>query len=184
MAKSKGKPFKIPSPLFDKQVLETFKAVVVNKYRNVTFNKSDPRMSNDQPFPEYSTFPSFWVTMNVKKKFKKSAPKEGYSYKEAKEGVMLKRQNAVYANSTSPNVTGDLWRDTSADFNVEEQAIYIGWSAQANKVKWLREKGRFLTSHSHPINPKVIKKLMPSFRKELKRIMPKGTRTTTIGKKK
>jgi hypothetical protein len=41
-----------------------------------------------------------------------------------------------------------------------------------------------LTSRQHPINPKVIKKLMPNFNKELKRIMPKGKHTITIGKKK
>ncbi len=183
MAK-KGKPFKLPSPLFDKEAFILFKAVVVNEYRKVTFDKSNPKMSNDATFPKYSTYPSKWVTMNVKDSAKKSAPKEGYSYEQAKQGDMLRRLNSGYANSTAPYVSGDLWRDTNADFSVKEQAIYIGWSAEANKVKWLRDKGRFLTSRKHPINPRVIKKLMPKFNIELKRIMPKGTRTTTIGKKK
>tara|TARA_R110001599_G_scaffold92673_2_gene242413 strand:+ start:1155 stop:1706 length:552 start_codon:yes stop_codon:yes gene_type:complete len=182
MAK-KGKPYKHPSPLFDKKAFILFESVVQNEYRKVTFDKSNPRMSNDEKFPKYSTYPSKWVTMNVKDSAKKTAPKEGYSYEQAKQGDMLKRLNSGYSNSTAPYVSGDLWRDTRADFSVKEQAIYIGWSAEANKVEWLREQGRFLASHTHPINPRVIKKLMPSFNKELKRIMPKGTHTINIGKK-
>tara|TARA_R100001594_G_scaffold62204_1_gene96513 strand:+ start:20550 stop:21107 length:558 start_codon:yes stop_codon:yes gene_type:complete len=180
----KGKRFKIPTPIFDRKAFGTFKAVVVDQYRKITFDKSNPRMSNDKPFPTYSEFGSKWVTMNVKKSAKKSAPKEGYSYKQAKEGNMLRRQNSSYASSTAPYVSGDLMRDTDSSFSLKDNAIYIGWTSHANKVKWLRDKGRFLTSRTNPINPKVIKKLMPSFNKELKRIMPKGTHTINIGKKK
>tara|TARA_R100001463_G_scaffold28889_2_gene66017 strand:- start:7859 stop:8410 length:552 start_codon:yes stop_codon:yes gene_type:complete len=182
MAK-KSKPYKSPSPLFDKTAFRHFETVVSDEYRKVTFSKSNPRMSNDEKFPEYSNFKSKWVTMNVKDKFKKNAPKKGYSYKEAKEGDMLRKQNSGYVNSTAPVVSGDLMLDTKSDFNVREQAIYIGWTSHANKLEWLRKKERFLTSKSHPINPRVIKKLMPSFNKQLKRIMPKGTHTIKIGKK-
>ena len=160
MAK-KGKPYKSPSPLFDKTAFRYFETVVSNEYRKVTFDKSNPKMSNDEKFPKYSK-----------------------PYEIRKRNNKIKRQNSSYANSTAPLATGDLMIDTKSDFNVKEQAIYIGWSAHANKVKWLRDNGRFLTSHTHPINPRVIKKLMPSFNRELKRIMPKGTHTINIGKKK
>ena len=39
MAKEKGKRFKIPTPIFDTRAFETFKAVVVNEYRKITFDK-------------------------------------------------------------------------------------------------------------------------------------------------
>lgn len=159
MAK-KSKPYKSPSPLFDKTAFRHFETVVSDEYRKVTFSKSNPRMSNDEPFPKYSK-----------------------SYGIRKQSGKLRRQNSGWANSTAPYVVGDLAFDTKSDFNVKEQAIYIGWTSHANKLEWLRKNGRFLTSRSHPINPRVIKKLMPSFNKQLKRIMPKGTHTINIGKK-
>ena len=118
-------------------------------------------MSNDKTFPKYSK-----------------------AYGSRKRADKIKRQSGQYLQSTAPVVSESLMNDTNSSFNVREQAIYIGWTAEANKVKWLREQGRFLTSHTHPINPRVIKKLMPSFNRELKRIMPKGTHTINIGKKK
>ena len=167
MAKEKGKRFKIPTPIFDTRAFETFKAVVVNEYRKITFDKSNPRMSDDRPFPKYS---------------------KGYERQKrsGKISVMGGKTSVAggYQNSTAPFVRGDLANDTNSSFSVKDNAIYIGWTSHANKVKWLRDKGRFLTSRSNPINPKVIKKLEPSFNKELKRIMPKGTHTINIGKKK
>lgn len=160
MAK-KGKPYKSPSPLFDTQAFRHFEDVVQNEYRKVTFDVSNPKMSNDKTFPKYSK-----------------------AYGSRKRADKIKRQSGQYLQSTAPVVSESLMNDTNSSFNVREQAIYIGWTAEANKVKWLREQGRFLTSHTHPINPRVIKKLMPSFNRELKRIMPKGTHTINIGKKK
>jgi len=89
-----------------------------------------------------------------------------------------------YENSTAPVVRGDLMLDTDSSFSVRDNAIYIGWVSHANKLEWLRKNKRILTSRQYPINPNVIKKVMPSFNKELKRRMPKGKHTITIGKKK
>ena len=161
MAKEKGKRFKIPTPIFDTRAFETFKAVVVNEYRKITFDKSNPRMSDNKPFPKYSR-----------------------GYAKRKESNKIKRQNSSYASSTAPLATGDLMLDTDSSFSVKDDSIYIGWSAHANKLDWLRNNKRILTSKQHPINPNVIKKVMPSFNKELKRRMPKGKHTITIGKKK
>ena len=161
MAKEKGKRFKIPTPIIDTRAFEIFEAVAVNEYRKITFDKSNPRMSDDRPFPKYS---------------------RGYGNR--KQANKLKRQNGQYSNSTAPVVSGDLMLDTNSSFSVKDNAIFIGWSSHAYKLKHLRDNGRFLTSRSNPINPEVIKKLMPSFNKELKRIMPKGTHTINIGKKK
>ena len=53
MAK-KGKPFEIPSPLFGKEFYNRLASVAVNEYRKITFDKSNPKMANKQPFPKYS----------------------------------------------------------------------------------------------------------------------------------
>ena len=166
MAK-KGKPFEIPSPLFGKEFYNRLAGVAVNEYRKITFDKSNPKMANKQPFPKYSK-----------------------GYENRKQTNKLKRQDSSFANSTAPVVTGDLMLDTKASAAPKEDAIYIEWSSHAYKLDYLRNiksanapEGRILTSKKYPINPDVIKKIMPSFNKELKRIMPKGSQTITIGKK-
>lgn len=184
MAKETGKRFNIPIPLFDTQAYRIFESIIVNEYRKITFDVTNPKMADKRKFPKYSTFGSKWVTMNVRKQHKKNAPKEGYSYEQAKKGNMLQRQDSSYSNSRAPVVSGDLMRDTNSTFSVKDESVYIGWSAHANKLDWLRNNDRILTSRQHPINPNVIKKVMPSFNKELKRRMPKGVNTITIGKKK
>ena len=187
MAKGKGKQFKIPATLFNKDFWNKFGRVATNAYIGYIFDKTNPRMANGKSFPNYSTYGSKWVTMNVKKKFKKDAPKKGYSYKEAKQGDMLNRLNSGYANSKAPYVSGDLFRDTKHSVDAKNNAIYIGWDSEANKVKWLRDMQpeRVLTSKAHPFPKKITgQKLMKLFNVELKKVMPKGTRTTTIGKKK
>ncbi len=157
----KGKRFNIPTPLFDRKAFALFEAVAVNEYRKITFDKSNPRMADDRPFPKYTK-----------------------AYEKRKKANKLRRQNSSYANSTAPYVVGDLANDTKSSFSVKKDSIFINWSSHGYKLQHLRDNGRILTSREHPINPKVIKKLMPNFNKELKRIMPKGKHTITIGKKK
>ena len=157
----KGKDFKMPSPLFGKVFYETLAGVAVNEYRKITFDKSNPKMSDCKQFKKYTS----------------------KTYESRKKANKLRRQDGSYSNSTAPVLSGDLMLDTKASASPKENAIYIGWSSHAYKVDHLRKMGRILTSKSNPINPNVIKKLMPSFNKELKRTMPKGTQTITIGKK-
>ena len=187
MAKETGKRFKMPKPVFNKKFWDHFGHVAVNAYRHHIFDKTNPKMANDRPFPSYSKRGSKWVTMNVKKEFKKDAPKEGYSYEQAKQGNMLIRLDGGYANSKAPVLSGDLWEDTTHSVDAKNDTIYIGWNAHADKVKWLRDMNpkRILTSKQYPFPKKITeKKLMKLFDRELKRVMPKGTHTITIGKKK
>ena len=162
MAKETGKRFEIPIPLFDTQAYRIFESIIVNEYRKITFDVTNPKMADKRKFPKYTS----------------------KSYENRKKANMLKRQDTSYSNSTAPVVSGDLKNDTNSSFSVEENSIYIGWTSNANKLDWLRDNKRILTSKQHPINPNVIKKVMPSFNKELKRRMPKGKHTITIGKKK
>ena len=162
MAK-KGKDFKIPDPLFSADFLRDLAEKAKDEYKKITFDKSSPKMADGKPFPKYSKV-----------------------YKERKRGGKISRSRGEYANSTAPVLTGDLALDTDASYSVSKNAIYIGWTSHADKVDWLRnmKPARILTSRSHPINPKILDKIMPEFNKEFKRIMPKGTQTITIDKKK
>ncbi len=167
MAKETGKRFKIPTPLFDTKSLSLFEAIIVNEYRKITFDKSNPKMADGRSFPKYS------------KGYAKQKKSGSISVMGGKTSVQ-----GGYENSTAPVVRGDLMLDTDSSFSVRDNAIYIGWVSHANKLEWLRKNKRILTSRQYPINPNVIKKVMPSFNKELKRRMPKGKHTITIGKKK
>ena len=159
MAK-KGKDFKLPTPMFNKAFYNIIGTIAINEYRKITYDKSNPKMADDRSFPKYSK-----------------------SYETRKKSNKLKRQNSQYAQSTAPVVSGDLLLDTQHTVSPEDNAIYIGWTSHAYKLDHLRKMGRILTSKSNPINPNVIKKIMPSLNKELKRTMPKGSQTITIGKK-
>ena len=172
MAK-KGKPFEIPSPLFGKEFYNRLASVAVNEYRKITFDKSNPKMANNKPFPKYS---------------------KGYERAKSKGEIrvaeQIKKIQGGFERSKAPVATGALWRNTDAVASPKENAIYIGWKGESYKLDYLRNiksanapEGRILTSKKYPINPDVIKKMMPSFNKELKRIMPKGSQTITIGKK-
>ena len=108
------------------------------------------------------------------------------TYEKIKESNQLNRQDGGYAQSTAPVVSGDLMLDTKGDYSLKDNSVYIGWNAHANKIAWLRDMKpkRILTSKQYPINPDVVKKMMPQLNKELKKSMPKGTNTISIGKKK
>ena len=162
MAKGRGKPFKLPKILFNKGFWEHFGAVAKNAYIGYIFDKSNPRMSNDRPFPVYSD------------KYKKKTGK-------------LKRQDASFANSKAPLLSGNLMLNTDHSTDAKNNAVYIGWTSHAYMVKHLRDMNpeRILTSKAHPFPKKITgQKLMKLFNQHLKKVMPKGTRTTTIGKKK
>tara|TARA_R100001443_G_C3336360_1_gene173524 strand:+ start:705 stop:1193 length:489 start_codon:yes stop_codon:yes gene_type:complete len=162
MAKKTSKKFKMPDPIFDEQSYTIFEAIIVNEYRKITFDKSNPKMADDRKFPKYKS----------------------KSYENKKKANLLKRQDGSYSNSRAPVVSGDLMLDTDSSFSVEENSIYIGWSAHAKKLDWLRDGGRILTSKQYPINPKVIDEVLPAINAELEKRMPKGKHTITIGKKK
>ena len=114
---------------------------------------------NDKKFDGYSTRGSKWVTMNVKKSFKQSAPKEGYSYSEAKKGKMFKRQDDQFSNKTSPVLSGDLYGDFGTVYETSPTGFKMGWSSQGEKVEWLRGMKRVLTTKQQAL-PKAVAKLL------------------------
>ena len=114
---------------------------------------------NDKKFKGYSTYGSKCVTMNVKKSFKQSAPKEGYSYSEAKKGKMFKRQDDQFSNKTSPVLSGDLYGDFGTVYETSPTGFKMGWSSQGEKVEWLRGMKRVLTTKQQAL-PKAVAKLL------------------------
>lgn len=128
---------------------------VRDNYRTHIFTKGLD--VNNKKFKGYSTYGSKWVTMNVKDKFKKNAPKEGYSYKQAKEGDMLRRQASQYKNSTAPVLTTDLLEDFGTIDDRDKNGFTMGWSISGAKIAGLAKKGRLLTTKEKPLPDAVLK---------------------------
>ena len=76
--------------IFDKKFFDDTGKQIVEKYRRHIFLGAKDVYG--RKFEGYSNFGSKWVTMNVKEQHKKGAPKEGYSYSQAKKGKLFKRQ--------------------------------------------------------------------------------------------
>ena len=184
MAKVSGKDLKFNFPFFSHKNLIELSNIFVNKYREITFNKSKPEMANNNPFPPYSDRGSKWVTMNVKKGFQEKAPKGGYSYKQAKEGNMLRRLDSGWAKSKAPYVSGDLWRDLTPSTNPKKNTFSMGWNSYADRIQHLNDIGRILTSPINPVNSKVIVNMMPTISRIANDIIDSGQKNITIGKKK
>tara|TARA_R110002020_G_scaffold60133_3_gene163243 strand:- start:726 stop:1262 length:537 start_codon:yes stop_codon:yes gene_type:complete len=140
---------------------------------------------NGKKFKGYSTNGSKWVTINVNKSFKKNAPKEGYSYKKAKEGDMFKRQSSSFKDSTNPVLSGDLLRDYSL-IKTMSNGFQIGWTTFGARVEHLRKMGRVLTTSAKPLPDKVFKYLTTEANKYIKKgsdkLIPKKTTIHKIGK--
>ena len=105
---AKGKQFKIPTPLFNKDFWNKFGAVAVNAYRHHIFDKTNPKMSNDRPFPNYSD-----------------------KYKKQKATGNIKLQNQSFANSNAALLSGNLRLNTDHSTDAKNNAVYIGWTSHA-----------------------------------------------------
>ena len=152
---------------------------VRNRYRTHIFDKAKDVYGKS--FKGYSNRGSKWVTINVKKSFKKDAPKEGYSYSQAKKGRMFPRQDDAYANKNSPVLTGDLYKDFTL-VKVSPNGFQIGWTTHGAKIKWLKKMGRVLTASNQALPKDVIKYLNTEAKKEIKKKLPKGKKVYKVGK--
>ena len=148
---AKGKPIEFPTPLFSDKFWNDLGANLVNRYRHYIFDKTNPRDAYGKPFKEYS---------------------KGYT--ETKKTGKMFRQDSSYANSYAPYLTGDLYRDLNHTVDAKNNAIYIGWNDEANKIDWLKKNGRILTDANPPLPKAVIDQSFDVLNKELKKVMPKG----------
>ena len=168
--------------MLDNKFFERVGPVARDLYRKHIFTKAKDVFG--KTFKGYSTRGSKWVTMNVKDQYKKNAPKKGYSYAQAKQGNMLRRQRSKYRNSTAPVVSGDLLNDFGSYFDTKDDRLQFGWSIQGAKVKWLAKMGRVLTSKKQALPKSVINYLLQAATRYVRRKMkPKKSITRyKIGK--
>ena len=162
----KGKDFEIPKPLFGFAFWQVFAENIKNKYKIHIFDKGNPKDVYNRKFKEYS------------KGYKKTKSSGKVTINGQKTSV-----SGGYENSVAPVLRGDLQLDTNSSADAKNNAIYIGWSLHGNKIEWLRRNGRVLTAKDKAMPDPVMKAIMPEFNKELKKVMPKGSQTITIGKK-
>ena len=160
MAK-RGKDFKMNTPFLKSKDLDKMAHELVNAIRHITFNKSNPKMANDAPFPSYSV-----------------------GYKKSKKTGKLRRQDSSYASSTAPYLTGDLYRDLTPKKSNRGNKFSIGWNTHAYKIDSLEKKGRVLTSNANPVNPRAMARVMPTIGKALDKVLVNGTQHIKMGKKK
>ena len=186
MAK-RGKDFKMPDPLFSFAFMNHLGAEIKDEYKSYTFDKSNPRMATGQSFPDYSTKGAGVGFRTIGKGSKRRVVFiDSYKNRKASGKITINSQRRTieggYERSKAPVATGGLKTDTQ--HKAGKDFIDLGWSSHAYKVKHLRKMGRILTEKSNPISDDVLKKIMPLFNKHLAKVMPKGTHTITIGKKK
>ena len=129
---------------------------VVAKFREHTFEKALD--INGNKFKGYSTNPSKWVSMNMKKSAKGLIPKGGISYADAKKTGQMKRQSAEFANTTAPVLSSDLLRDYKLQ-GTSSVGFRFGFATQGGKVKNLSKLGRVISSDADPV-PNKIEKFM------------------------
>ena len=165
--------------MLDKQFFITHGPIIRDRYRKHIFDKAKDVYG--KPFKGYSTYGSKWVTMNVKKSFRQSAPKEGYSYSQAKKGKMLKRQDEAFANKNSPVASGDLYRDFGI-MRTTSDGFQMGWAIWGAKIKWLKDMGRRLSTSDQPIPKELIEYLRKNTSGYIKKKMPKGKKIYKLGK--
>ena len=130
---------------------------VVAKFREHTFEKALD--INGNKFKGYSTRPSKWTSMNMKKSARGLIPKGGISYKDAKESGQMKRQASEFAGSTAPVLSSDLLRDWKLR-KVTNNGFSFGTVAFGDRVKHLAKMGRVISRDSKALPDKVEKFLM------------------------
>ena len=132
-------------------------ANVVAKFREHTFEKALD--INGNKFKGYSTRPSKWTSMNMKKSARGLIPKGGISYKDAKESGQMLRQFSKFANSTAPVLSSDLLRDWKLR-KVTNNGFSFGTVAFGDRVNHLAKKGRVISKDGKALPKDIAKYLM------------------------
>ena len=134
---------------------------VVNLYREHTFD--DGLDSNGKKFKKYSK-----------------------EYGEAKRANKFKKQVSKFKNTTSPVLTGDLYRDFKL-IKTSRDGIIGGTVAHGAKVDSLAKRGRYLSTTKNPI-PKhigefILKEADEYFMKQVAKVMKNKTFKIDVFKK-
>lgn len=154
------------------------------KYRKYIFNPPSGRAAKNvygREYPTYSTFPSKWASMGMRKSAKDLIPKGGISYADAKKTGQMKRQASSFANSTAPVLSGDLLKDfVATNSGLLSDGMGFGNITELGKVKNLEKQGRAIATSDRPLPKPVEKWIMGEadrYSKEWwKKNAPKGRR--------
>ena len=133
--------------MLDKKFFRELAPNVVNMYRKHTFEKG----------------------LDVEgKKFKPYSIKYG----QRKKANKFKRQSSKFKNTTSPVLTGDLFRDFKVK-KIKSDSFSFGTVTHGGKVEGLNKLGRNISTSSTPIPKKIqkfiIKEADDYFMKEMKK---------------
>ena len=108
--------------------------------------------------------------ITIKEPNKKDAPKEGYSYAQAKQGNMFPTQSST---GVRPVLTGSLERDFEATpIKPNHNGFQIGFSTYGNVVEGLRKrfgKKGTITSKDRPMPIAVLKYVAKQYHLHIKK---------------
>ena len=152
---------------------------VRNLYKDYIFEKGNSVYGKKWWDGKYSTNPSKWVTMSVKKQFKKSAPDQGYSYSEAKKGNMFPRQSTAYKDKVTAVLTTQTQSDFEGFMKPRENGVQLGYPSMGDRVKKLRkQKGKSgaLTSSDRPLPTHLSKYIAKKYHEFIKKNSKDTTR--------
>ena len=112
-------------------------------------------------YPPYSTRPSKWASIGMKKEARGLIPKGGISYADAKKTGQMKRQTESYARSTAPVLSGDLLKDfITTPPGLISDGMGFGFITEMGKVKSLEKRGRAISTNTRPLPKPVGKWIM------------------------
>ena len=155
--------------IVDKRFFNALGKRVVKKYKDHIWN--DQEDVYDHKFKDYSTYPSKWVMINLRKGERKGSPKEGYSYRQAKKGGKLKRQSSSSKSSKAPFLSGDFKNDFTL-FGANDGGFQMGWRSHGGKVNWLKDMGRVVTARNQPMPKRIQKFILKRFHEKVEDHFP------------
>ncbi len=133
------------------------------RYRKYIFNPKSGKGAKNvfgKSYPPYSTHPSKWASMGMKKSARGLIPEGGISYADAKKTGQMRLQVESYARSRSPVLSGALLNDFIAAQGLVSNGMGFGNISEMGKVKSLERQGRAIATESQPLPKPVGKWIM------------------------
>ena len=138
-------------------------ANVVARYRKAIFDPAGggkgAKDVHGKPYPAYSTRPSKWVSIGMKKESRHLIPKGGISYSEAKKTGQLKKQDEKFKNSKATVLSGDLYKDFQLR-KTGNSGFSFGTVSWGSTAKFLSNMGRVIATEQKALPDKVSKYIM------------------------
>jgi hypothetical protein len=162
--------------MIDFKFFQKINAEVIMKYRKHIFDPAgggkDAKDVYGKPYKTYSTYPSKWTSMSMRKSARGLIPKGGISYADAKKTGQLKRQDAKFGDSNAPVLSGDLYKDFQL-IKIGSSGFTFGNLARQSTVKFLTEMGRVIMAENKALPTKVGKYVMAEADKYVKKELDK-----------